>query len=302
MSARLLALICFVGYLAAGVRADTLPPTGTIMPLWSGKAPGAIGDTPADIPTLTVYDPAPGTATGAAVVVCPGGGYVYLANHEGAPPAEMLNGVGITAFVLKYRLAPRYHYPIMQEDMMRAMRLVRYNASAWGLNPDKIGVMGFSAGGHMAAMAATCWDKGDAAATDPVDRVSSRPDLAMLLYPVITMKHPYCHQGSRDALLGLHPSHSLVNAMSMETRVTADTPPCFVVCTNDDNVVPAQNSLSFVTACMKNHVPVEFHMYLDGPHGFGLGLGNPVLSRWDSACILWLQHYQFAATSPSVSK
>ncbi len=263
-----------------------------VIRLWDGPAPGSLGNGSEDNPDLTVYLPK-GVSSHAAVIVCPGGGYVFRAPHEGGPPAAMLSKLGITAFVLKYRIAPRYHYPVQREDVMRAMRLVRYYAPQWGIDPNKIGIMGFSAGGHLAAMAATCFDSGNPNAADPIDKVSSKPDAAMLLYPVITMHKSFTHMGSRIALLGNHPSRAMVNKMSLEQRVTAETPPSFVVATYDDNVVPIQNSLEYVMACWKHHVPVEFHLYAHGPHGFGLGLGNPVLSRWASACGLWLKGLGF---------
>ncbi len=285
-------LLCMLALLPAAALAAPVP---AVIQLWQGPAPDAKGNTPADIPTLTSVLPAQGTATGAAVIVCPGGGYQYLAKHEGLPPAQFLAGLGITAFVLKYRIAPRYHYEAIHQDVMRAMRLVRYNAAAWGLDPQKIGIMGFSAGGHLAAMAATCWDNGNPVSSDPIDRVSSRPDAAMLIYPVITMRRSFTHMGSRINLIGSHPAPAMVQAMSLETRVNAQTPPCFLVCTADDPVVPAKNSLEFALACWTAHVPVELHMYEHGPHGYGLAEGYRVLSRWPSACALWLQKLAFAA-------
>ncbi len=266
-----------------------IPPT---IRLWEGAAPGAQGDQPEDIPTLTTYAPATG-ANGAACVVCPGGGYGGLADHEGKPPALWLNSLGITAFVLKYRLGPKYHYPYITGDVLRAMRLVRANATAWGLDTNRIGVLGFSAGGHIAASAATLFTPGVPDSTDPVEKVSSRPDAAVLLYPVITMKMPYTHQGSRDNLLGKNAPEDLVNQLSLETRVTAETPPIFIASATDDNAVPIENSLGLIAACRKLNVPVEAHFYAHGPHGFGMGGDNPVLSQWPKECALWLKGLGF---------
>src|SRR5665213_1627972 len=257
----------FVAALVSISLAASIPPT---LRLWNGAAPGSQGDKPEDIPTLTSYVPKSG-ATGAAFVVCPGGGYGGLADHEGKPPAEWLNSLGITAFVLKYRLGPKYHYPYITGDVLRAMRVVRANAAAWGLDEHRIGVLGFSAGGHIAASAATLFTAGDPSASDPVERVSSRPDAAVLLYPVITMKTPFTHNGSRENLLGKDPLDDLVNQLSLETRVTTETPPTFIASASDDPVVPIENSLGYIAACRKFKVPIEVHFYAHGPHGFGMG-------------------------------
>ncbi|MHB8638110.1 MAG: alpha/beta hydrolase [Fimbriimonadaceae bacterium] len=243
-----------------------IPPT---IRLWEHAAPGSKGNAPEDVPMLTSFVPDAG-ATGAAFVVCPGGGYGMLADHEGKPVAEWLNTLGITAFVLRYRLGPKYHYPYITGDVMRAMRLVRSNASAWNLDPKRIGICGFSAGGHLAASAATLFDAGNSEAADPIDRESSRPDAAVLVYPVITMKDPFTHAGSRENLLGKNPSQELIDRLSIETRVTAATPPTFLAGAADDTTVPMENSLGYIAACLKFKVPVEVHFYMHGPHGFGL--------------------------------
>src|SRR5215212_5489230 len=187
--------------------------------LWPQGAPGALGKEAADVPTLTPYLAPKEKATGAAFVICPGGGYQHLADHEGRPVAEWLNSVGVTAFVLKYRLGPRYHHPSMLQDAARAIRTVRARASEWGLDPERVGILGFSAGGHLASTTGTHFDAGRADAADPVERVSSRPSLMILIYPVITMREK-THAGSRRNLLGENPAPELVALLSNEEQVT----------------------------------------------------------------------------------
>ena len=197
---------------------------------------------------MTVWLPRPETATGAAVVICPGGGYGMLADdHEGRQVAEWLNSLGVAAFVLKYRLGPRYHHPAMLQDAGRAIRTVRARGPKWGVDPHRVAIMGFSAGGHLASTAGTHFDAGKADAEDPVERVSSRPDRLILVYPVIALATPYGHSGSKQNLLGDNPSDDLVRSLSNETQVTAQTPPTFLAHTNEDSGVPAENSLLFVT-------------------------------------------------------
>lgn len=239
--------------------------------LWPDGAPGALGARPADVPTLTPFWPDPKVATGAAIVICPGGGYGGLADHEGADYARWLSGHGIAAFVLKYRLGTDgYRHPAPAQDLARALRLVRTRAVAWKIDPHQIGVMGSSAGGHLAATALTHFDAGDPAATDPVERQSSRPDFGVLCYPVISMTAPVTHAGSRTNLLGPHPDPKLADELSAERRVTAETAPCFLWTTADDPVVPMGNSLLFAEALAIHKVPVELHVYESGPHGIGL--------------------------------
>jgi acetyl esterase/lipase len=281
-----------VALVMAALAQDTKAPPRTVR-LWSGHVPDSKGVEEIDIPTVTIYSPSPDRATGAAIVVCPGGGYGGLADHEGKPIAEWLNTLGITGVVLKYRLGPKYHHPIMKNDVGRAIRLVRANAAEWKLDPKRIGVLGFSAGGHLASTAATHFDDGDAAAPDPIDRVSSRPDIAVLVYPVITMTDPFTHSGSRQNLLGDNPTPDLIELLSNEKQVTDKTPPTFLVHTADDPVVPMENSLLFAMACRKAHVPVELHVFEHGPHGIGLGTGDPILSAWPALCARWLGKHSF---------
>jgi acetyl esterase/lipase len=262
--------------------------------LWPQDAPGAQGTGEADIPTLTQFLPPHASATGAAFIICPGGAYMNLAPHEGKPVAQWLNTLGISGFVLKYRLGPKYHHPVELEDAQRAIRLVRSRAAEWNLDPNRIGIIGFSAGGHLASSAATHFDNGQPRAADPIDRVNSRPDLAILIYPVITMYEPYEHHNSRDNLLGKNPDPALVEFLSSDRQVTPNTPPCFLIHGADDQVVAVENSLLFAMACHKNKVPVELHIFEHGPHGFGLGGNDPELSTWPNLAAHWLQKHNFA--------
>jgi acetyl esterase/lipase len=256
--------------------------------LWPAGAPGAIGNEPDDIPTLTPYLPPKGKANGAAIIVCPGGGYSRLADHEGRPVAEWLNTIGITAFVLKYRHGPRYHHPAPFRDAQRAIRMLRASASAWQIDPKRIGILGFSAGGHLASTVGTHFGPGQRDDADPIERVSSRPDVMILIYPVITMG-PLTHSGSKRQLLGENPSDELITLLSNELQVTKDTPPTFLVHTANDAGVPVENSLRFADALRKAGVPFELHIYERGRHGFGLGGNDPILSTWPRRCADWLR-------------
>jgi enterochelin esterase family protein len=257
--------------------------------LWPHGAPGAVGDTPADQPAITVYTPPPGKANGAAVVICPGGGYGFLASeHEGRQPARWLNERGVTAFVLRYRIAPRYHHPAPMEDVQRALRTVRARAAEWHVDPQRIGVWGFSAGGHLASTAGTHFDSGKADAEDPIDRASCRPDFLILCYPVISMTPPYTHMGSRVNLLGKEADPKLVEQFSNETQVTSQTPPSFLFHTDEDRAVPPENSVLFFLALKKAGVPAELHIYEKGRHGVGLAPRDPILSSWPDRLAAWL--------------
>ncbi|MBI1321844.1 alpha/beta hydrolase fold domain-containing protein [bacterium] len=264
-------------------------PAADVITLWPNGTPGAKGTEPVDIPTLTVYRPAEGKNAGAAVVVCPGGGYGGLAPHEGQPIAEWLASNGITAFVLKYRLGPRYQHPAMIDDANRAIRTVRTKASEFGIDPKRIGILGFSAGGHLASTAGTHYDAGKPDATDIVERASSRPDFMVLLYPVISLGTKYGHGGSKKNLLGENPPEDLVKNLTNELQVNKNTPPAFLVHTNEDTPVPAENSLFFVQAMRNAGVPCEFHMFEKGRHGLGLGMGDPAFSEWPKLCEIWFR-------------
>lgn len=260
--------------------------------LWPNGAPGALGQEPLDVPTITPYLPAKEKATGAAIIICPGGGYARLADHEGKPVAEWLNSVGVTAFVLKYRHTARYPHPAPLQDAARAIRTVRARASEWSVDPKRIGMLGFSAGGHLASTAGTHFDTGNAVANDPIERVSSRPDLLVLIYPVITMRE-LTHAGSKRNLLGANPDESLVTQLSNDEQVTAETPPTFLVHTVADAGVPVENSLRFAAALRRAGVPFELHLYEQGPHGFGLGVKDPILATWPDRLAAWLSLRQF---------
>ncbi len=260
------------------------------MPLWDGKAPGALGDTDSDRPTITLYSPYSSHAPTVAVIVFPGGGYAHLAtNHEGRQIANWLNAAGITAFVMKYRLGPRYHHPVELGDAQRAIRLVRARAKEFNVSPDKIGVLGFSAGGHLASTTETHFDSGNPQASDPIDRVSSRPDFAVLAYPVISFTAEYTHQGSRTNLLGENPSPELVKELSSELNVTPQTPPTFLFSSNTDTVVPPENSVAFYLALRKAGVPAELHIFEQAPHGVGLDLADPSMGEWSTLLLHWLR-------------
>jgi acetyl esterase/lipase len=263
-------------------------PTAQTVLLWPKGAPGAQGTADEDKPSLTIY-PVATNRVETGVIVFPGGGYAHLAAHEGAPIAEWLNHLGIPAFVLKYRLGPKYRHPIELEDAQRAIRYVRAHAAEYGINPKRIGVWGFSAGGHLAATTETHFDSGQSANPDPVEQQSSRPDFAILAYPVITMRDPFVHQGSRQNLLGPNPSVHLMDLLSNELQVTSDTPPTFLFHTSDDQVVPVQNSIEFYRALRKANVPAEMHIYEHGKHGVGLAADDPALSSWPTLVSNWMK-------------
>ena len=266
-----------------------MPGGGGRIELWPEGAPDAVGNEEADRPFLVAHVPGSKAPT-AAVVVCPGGGYGGLATgHEGADIAKWLNGLGIAAFVLHYRLCPRYCHPIPLKDAQRAIRLVRHRAEDWNVDPNKLGVWGFSAGGHLASTTATHFDPGNKFAADPLERESSRPDFLILGYPVVTFKEPYAHTGSRKNLIGEAPDESLIADLSNETRVTRDTPPTFLFHTDADRGVPSENSVLFYLALRKAGVPAEMHIFADGPHGVGLAPDDPVLSKWPELLAGWLR-------------
>jgi len=277
--------------LAQGAAPQALPiADGQVIPLWNGRAPGAQGDTEADIPAVTVFLPRTMAQGTPAVVVCPGGSYARLAsNHEGRQVASFLNSMGIAAFVLRYRLGPTYHHPIELGDAQRAIRLLRSHAAEWRIDPARIGIVGFSAGGHLAMSASTHFDAGTTAAADPIDRAGSRPDFAVLGYPVISMTAPWTHAGSRTNLLGEQPDPAVARDLSGENAVTANTPPTFIFQTTEDTVVPAENSVHYYLALRKAGVPAEMHVFEKGAHGVGLANDNPALSQWSALLANWLR-------------
>jgi acetyl esterase/lipase len=237
-------------------------------------------------PILIPYLVPSGKPTG-AVIVCPGGGYAHLAPHEGEPIARWVNSRGYSAFVLHYRLA---HHPAPLEDAKRAIQYVRYKAAEFNVAPDKIAILGFSAGGHLAASAGTLFTSGDPNAEDPIARCSSRPDAMILCYPVISFG-PCGHQGSMVNLLGENPPKELVEKLSLENAVTKQTPPAFIWHTQDDEAVPVENSLLFAKALKKHGVPFALHIYPHGRHGLGLGEG--LEASWTGLCGKWLESLGF---------
>ena len=275
---KFLPLLLPCGLLFAQTAADLSRTTATqTIRLWDGAAPGALGNQDTDIPTLTWYPPAHNTSD-TAVIVAPGGSYHALAsNHEGRQVANFLNAAGITAFVLKYRLGPRYHHPIELGDAQRAISLVRSRAKEFGVADNRIGIMGFSAGGHLASSVSTHYD------------AASRPDFAILVYPVISLTAPYTHQGSLHNLLGDAPDPQLAHELSSELQVTANTPPTFLFSTSADTTVPPENSVAYYLALHKAGVPAELHVFQNGPHGVGLALGDPALSVWPTLLLDWLR-------------
>jgi len=266
----------------------------TAIPLWPDGAPGALGTKTNDIPTLTPYLPDATNATGAALVICPGGGYQHLSPREGNDYALWLNQHGITCFVLKYRLgADGYRHPAELQDAARAVRTIRARADEFKIGPKRIGIMGSSAGGHVASMLMTHFDAGDTNSADVIEQQSSRPDIGILCYPVITMGE-FAHPGSKGFLLGRNPAPELVQETSSELHVDANTPPCFIWCTSEDRTVPPENTLMFAGALRKNHVPFDLHIYQKGGHGMGLGMGIRTppfvnLHPWTEDCLFWLK-------------
>jgi acetyl esterase/lipase len=287
---RRLASAALAGLLAVA----QLPPMpiqdGQLLALWPAGAPGALGSADADVPAITVFLPRTMAANTPAVIVCPGGAYGALAaNHEGRQAASYLNSLGMAAFVLRYRLGPRYHHPIELGDAQRAIRTVRAHAAEWRIDPARIGIMGFSAGGHLAMTASTLFDAGASTAADAVDRAASRPDFAVLGYPVISMTAAWTHKGSRRNLLGDDPDPELAKRLSGELAVTKDTPPTFIFQTNEDTTVPAENAVHYYLALRQAGVPAEMHVFEKGPHGVGLANDNPALSVWSALLANWLR-------------
>jgi acetyl esterase/lipase len=267
--------------------------TAPAVPLWNGSAPGALGDTPEDIPTLTRFAPETGKANGASLLILPGGGYGHLAKHEGAGYATWFSAQGITCYVLQYRLGSRgYRHPVMLQDAARALRTVRAAARRDGLDPARVGIVGSSAGGHLASTLLTHFDSGQTDSADPVERESSRPDLGILCYAVITLGE-FTHQGSKLNLLGANPVPELVELLSNEKQVTAQTPPCFLWHTADDATVPVENSLQFASALRRAGVPFDLHIYQHGKHGLGLPTAANHGPPWDQDCLFWLRARNF---------
>jgi acetyl esterase/lipase len=288
-----------VSLFGTGLGQDTVAPVavaGKTVLLWPNGAPGAQGDEDVDKPSLAIYLPAGLNATKTGVVIAPGGGYEHLAiGKEGTDVARWLNARGVAAFVLTYRLGPKYHYPVELEDAQRAIRMVRANAAEYGVAGDHVGMFGSSAGGHLAATAGTHFDAGNAGASDVVEQKGSRPDFLILAYPVITFEQPAVHSVSKKYLLGDDPDPALVRSLSAELQVTKETPPTFLFATTDDGTVPVMNSVMFYSALVKAGVPAEMHLFQQGRHGAGLAAANPELSVWPDLLAKWMRERGYMA-------
>ncbi len=251
--------------------------------IFNGKMVRFVSD-----PTLTVYLPEKEKNTGAAIVICPGGGYAIEAmDHEGYAYAEYLQSKGIAGIVLKYRL-PYGHYDIALNDAQQAIRTVRFNATDWGIDPDKIGISGFSAGGHLAATASTHFDKGKVDSTNPVEKVSCRPDFSVLVYPVVTFNELWGHMGSRENLMGKNHDLKLIRYFSNELQVTAETPPAFLILADDDSAVSPRNSIEYYSALNEKGIPSELHIFREGGHGFGMNKTGKPRDQWPLMLIDWM--------------
>lgn len=275
--------------------------------LWPDGAPGAVGDEEADKPCVFVYH-AVANQNGAAIVLCPGGGYaVHAMDHEGHQVARYFQSKGVTVALLRYRLGERYRHPAPLQDVSRAIRYVRHRSAEWGVDAKRVGVMGFSAGGHLASTVSTHFDGGTANAEDPIERQSSRPDFSVLCYPVVSLVADYSHKGSGRRLLGPDASKEALSELSNDQHVTADTPPAFLFHTSQDAGVPPQNSLAYAMACAQHGVPCELHLFRYGPHGVGFALADPAASQWRELAHLWMKQSGFlsaaqrAAASGTVS-
>jgi acetyl esterase/lipase len=297
-------LVVSVGLVAATMLYAQAPSpdrakAAAVVPIWPEGVPGLLPTAGPEVEvdarvsnvhtsTLTAYLAPERQNTGTAVVVCPGGGYQRLAiDKEGWKVAEWLNSLGVSAFVLKYRMR-EYGHPAPLRDVLRAVRLLRSQAARWRIAPDRIGVMGFSAGGHLASSAGTLFDAPEGRTGADLDRVSARPDFLVLVYPVISMNAPYAHSGSRQSLLGAEPPQALVDRMSTNLQVTKDTPPTFLVHGGTDQSVPPENSVLFYSALRRAGVAAELHLYQEGAHGIGLEPNHGPISEWPKRCAEWL--------------
>lgn len=301
-----LALSCALAPLLAPAAEE---PARERLDLWPEGVPGLRADAAADReengrvfavhrPTLTVFPAPAATANGTAAIVCPGGAYQRLAvDHEGAQIAAWLNSLGVTAFVLRYRLV-EYGRPAPLQDALRALRIVRTRAADWHVRPDRLGIIGFSAGGHLASTTATLFDAPEGRTGAALDATSGRPDFAILLYPVITLAEPHAHAGSRKSLLGENPSPELVARWSTDRQVTGKTPPTFLVHTLEDKTVPVENALLFYQALRAAGVPAEMHLFEHGPHGFGLRPGVGPGADWPPLCAQWLRSHGWLPAAP----
>ena len=287
--------LLLVTLLLGGIAAAVEPKTEL---LWPKGAPGALGDEAKDKPNLIIY--LPEKPTGAGIVICPGGGYGALAmDHEGHQIGRWLNEHGIAGFICDYRHRGKgYGHPAPLADAQRAIRTVRTRAKEFGVDPGKIGILGFSAGGHLTSTAVTHFDAGKADAEDEIERASCRPDFGVLCYPVIVFDQAFTHKGSQRNLLGPDASAELIASLSSEKQVTDQTPPCFLWHTTEDKGVPPENSVAFYSALIAHKVPAELHIYEKGRHGVGLAKDVPGTDAWPAACIAWLKGRGLIPASP----
>lgn len=291
--------LLILGFLAVVLPVNAAGPEPVM--LWPDGAPGQKGTEPHDIPLIRIY-PAGEGATGTGVVILPGGGYGGLAmDHEGHQIAKWWNRQGVTGVVVTYRHGPHYQHPAPLQDASRAIRYVRAHAEKLGVDPQRVGVMGFSAGGHLASTVSTHFDAGDSASSDPVAQQSSRPDFSVLCYPVISMIDPVAHRGSRRNLLGENPDPELVQNLSNQLQVTRETPPTFIFHTMEDPVVPVTGAIAYYQALVDHKVPAELHVYQKGRHGVGLAPNDPILSSWPERLVDWLRTNNFLSAQKRVS-
>lgn len=262
--------------------------------LWPA-APGAKGNDPEDVPAVQVFAPPATAASRAAMVICAGGGYGCRMDYEGPQVGQWMAAHGVAGVVLRYRLGPRYNHPAQMTDVLRAIRFVRVHAARWNIDPQRIGIMGFSAGGHLAGTAATHFAAGDPTSPDPIERVSSRPALQVLLYPVITMG-PHTHAGSRTNLLGPTPSAELIDLLSNEKHVTRETPPAFLYHSTEDQAVPVINSDAYAAALKAAAVPCMYIRGAFGPHG------GSINDNWAPRCLAWLHEQGFGCVTSTFAQ
>lgn len=294
---RSIGLLCFCAIFGLSFSSATFAaePKSFDKPLWESDAPGALGKEPKDTPIVMVRLPASQKPTG-ALIICPGGGYGGLAmDHEGHQIAAWANEMGLAAIICDYRHRGKgYGHPAPMLDAQRAVRMTRHHASEWNIDPKRVGIIGFSAGGHLVSTVLTHFDAGDAQSADPIAQQSSRPDYGILCYPVIMFGRPEVHKGSERNLLGDNPDKDLLESLANDKQVTSSTPPTFIMHTMEDKAVPVQNAMAFYNAMIANNVPGELHIYQNGPHGIGLAKKLPGASAWPEACHQWLKNNKFA--------
>ena len=285
--------LSFLSSLAIGADPQTMN-----LKLWEAGAPGALGSDAKDIPIAMVHLPASNVPT-AALIVCPGGGYGGLAmGHEGTEIAKWATNAGMAAIICDYRHRGKgYGHPAPLQDAQRTIRLVRANAQQWNIDPNRVGILGFSAGGHLVSTVLTKFDLGDANASDPIDQQSCRPDFGVMAYPVVLFGHPRGHRGSEVNLLGPKATKEELQAFQSDLNVTKDTPPTFIFHTQEDKGVPPENALAFYSAMVKHGVPGELHIFEKGPHGVGLGKNIEATRDWSNALLRWLAARKVISTS-----